>query len=102
MCRGRGLSRRLGPRRRPLAMALSAAQADEAGCRVLTLGSQALGVPGPGSDVDCVAMVPYFVERHQFFAADGVAVSLRAASKASILRASIRCRPPLFQSSSLW
>ena len=61
-----------------LSHGLSAAQADEAGCRVLTLGSQALGVPGPGSDVDCVAIVPYFVERHQFFAADGVAVSLRA------------------------
>ena len=50
---------------------LSAEQAHEAGCRVLTLGSCALGVPGVGADIDCVAIVPYFIERHDFFAPNG-------------------------------
>ena len=55
---------------------LTAQQAMQAGCCVLMLGSCALGVPGPGSDVDCVAIVPYFVERAAFFASDGLSTQL--------------------------
>ena len=51
-------------------------QAAQAGCRLLVLGSCALGVPGPGADVDCVAVVPYFVERTAFFANDGLCAHL--------------------------
>ena len=60
-----------------IAHGLSATQADDAGCQVLQLGSCALGVPLPGADVDCVAIVPYFVERRHVFAADGLILALR-------------------------
>lgn len=57
---------------------LNAEQAAEAGqCPVLMLGSCALGVPVPGSDLDVVAVVPYFVERSHFFAPDGLCARLR-------------------------
>jgi poly(A) polymerase len=57
---------------------LKAEQAASAGFRLLTLGSCALGVPGQGADLDVVAVVPYFVERSQFFAADGLCARLGA------------------------
>ena len=60
-----------------VAHGLTAEQAADAGCRLFKLGSCALGVAGPGSDVDCVAVVPYFVERRHFFAPDGLARALR-------------------------
>ena len=54
-----------------VAHGLTTDQAAQAGCRLIMLGSCALGVPAPGSDLDCVAVVPYFVERAAFFSADG-------------------------------
>ena len=59
-----------------MAHGLTVEQASQAGCRVLLLGSCALDVPGPGSDVDCVAVVPYFVDRSSFFAAEGMPARL--------------------------
>ena len=57
---------------------LSEEQANDAGSAVLMLGSCALGVPGPGSDIDLVAVVPYFVERETMFSEDGLVGRLRA------------------------
>ena len=51
---------------------LSDEQAASAGGKVLTLGSQALGVATPGADIDLLAVVPYFVERAHFFADGGL------------------------------
>ena len=59
-----------------LAHGLSSEQVDEADCRVFQLGSCALNVPLPGADVDCVAIVPYFVERRHVFAPDGLIAAL--------------------------
>ena len=56
---------------------LSQEQVAQAGCKLLPLGSCALGAPGPSSDVDCVAVVPYFVNRQAFFAADGLSARLQ-------------------------
>ena len=59
-----------------VAHGLTTDQAAQAGCRLIMLGSCALGVPAPGSDLDCVAVVPYFVERAAFFSADGMSARL--------------------------
>ena len=68
-----------------VAHGLSMPQAHAAGCRVLELGSCALGVPAPGSDIDLVAIVPYFVERAPFFEdrdGKGLCGRLRAGGRA--------------------
>jgi poly(A) polymerase len=58
---------------------LSDEQASEAGAKLLLLGSYALlEVRLPAADVDVVAVVPYFVERAQFFGMAGLAGQLRS------------------------
>ena len=77
-----------------IACGLSDEQARSAGSKVLTLGSCALDAVAPGGDVDLVAVVPYFVERHHFFAPGGLSERLLACD--GVERGSLHAVPEAF------
>jgi len=65
---------------------LSDEQVRDAGCALLPFGSYALLEElMPGSDLDLVAVVPYFVDRADFFAGGGLGGALLAHGAANLL-----------------